>query len=246
MAATFYTYIHRKKDTGEVFYVGKGTGQRYRTKQYRSTYWHRTVDKHGLLAEVVEEYDNEADAFAMERYLIASYRQLGVNLCNLTDGGDGAAGAKRTEEWKRRAGQWVSKALTGRKDSEETRRRKSEAAKGRPMSPEAIAKTAAFHTGRKRSPETLAKMSAALKGKGLGRKKSEQEKEANRIRMTGRQFSEETKRKMSEARLGKQFGPQTEEHKAKIAAARKRYWDEVKAGIRPAPKPRNRPSEIRL
>ena len=37
--AKFYTYVHRTADTGSVFYVGKGKGQRAYTKFNRTKFW---------------------------------------------------------------------------------------------------------------------------------------------------------------------------------------------------------------
>lgn len=47
MTNSFYTYLHRRNDTGQVFYVGKGKGQRAHDKYKRSAHWKRIVAKHG-------------------------------------------------------------------------------------------------------------------------------------------------------------------------------------------------------
>lgn len=90
----FYVYTHAKQDTGEVFYVGKGEARRHLSRCGRNEWWKRTVAKHGLKSEIIERFADEADAFAMERYLIASYRALGTALVNMTDGGEGASGRR--------------------------------------------------------------------------------------------------------------------------------------------------------
>lgn len=68
----------------------------------------------------------------------------------------------------------VSKMMSGRVVSEETRRKISEAKKGKKQTEEHIAKLSAINTGRKASAETRLKMSLAKKGKKpnnwLGRK----------------------------------------------------------------------------
>jgi hypothetical protein len=163
--AKFYTYVHRRADTGEVFYVGKGKRERAYAKQRRGDYWDRVVAKHGLTVEIMAYFYEEAGAFDHERALIAEYREAGVRLVNMTDGGDGASGAKRSEETKRR----MSEAGKGKHPaphwSEEMRTKARARNLGKRMSAEAIEKSAAFHFGRKRSPETLAKMSAAISGR---------------------------------------------------------------------------------
>ena len=213
----FYTYVHRREDTGEVFYVGKGKRDRAYVKQYRNNLWHRIVDKYGLVVEIVRYFESEADAFSHERELIAHYRQNSALLANFTDGGDGASGAKRSEETRRRMSE-AGKARPVVVPSEETRRKMSLSHMGKKQSPEAIAKTAAFHRGRKRSPETLARMSAALKGKNTGPRPASQLVGIDR---TGILHSEETKRKISEAHKGKPKGPQSPDHVARRIAAMK-------------------------
>lgn len=193
--AKFYTYVHRRKDTGVVFYVGKGSGKRAQAKDGRNDYWHRITKKHGRQTEIVAYFFDEADAFEHERELIAEYRAAGAALANMCDGGGGSTGMVHSEDAKRR----ISLAKTGKKRapfSDETRARMSAAAKGRKQSPEAIAKTAAAHRGMKRSPETLAKMSAALKGIGAGRHVSAETRTKISAVHTGRVNTEEAKERM--------------------------------------------------
>lgn len=40
----FYVYLHSRATDGKVFYVGKGSEYRYKSKQ-RNNYWRRTVNK---------------------------------------------------------------------------------------------------------------------------------------------------------------------------------------------------------
>lgn len=103
MTNTFYIYIHRRPDSAEVFYVGKGT--RTPKKAYgrscsgenRNPMWRRIVSKCGgrFDVEVLVDYFSEADAFSLERDLILQYgrKNLGRGtLANMTDGGEGAVG----------------------------------------------------------------------------------------------------------------------------------------------------------
>lgn len=96
----FYVYLHRKKTTGEVFYVGKGTRWRAGNKVQRNIFWKRVVKKHGLIVEIVERNIQEWYALELERDLIAYYgrRDIGTGcLVNLTDGGEGSSGYKHTK-----------------------------------------------------------------------------------------------------------------------------------------------------
>jgi len=48
-----YIYLHRRNDTGEVFYVGKGTGKRATETHSRNSHWHNVVNKAGFTAEII-------------------------------------------------------------------------------------------------------------------------------------------------------------------------------------------------
>ena len=121
----FYVYLHRYASgpkEGRVFYVGKGSGDRYTVKwRLYNPYWTNIINKYGFTAEIVMRFDNEACAFSFERALIKHYGRK--NLCNLTDGGDGTSGVIRSDE-SRAA---MSKRMMGNKNaagtvpSEETR-----------------------------------------------------------------------------------------------------------------------------
>lgn len=217
--AEFYTYVHRRADTNEVFYVGKGKGARCRATQNRGQHWNRVVAKHGIQIEIVAHFYKEEHAFDHECLLISEYRAAGVALVNRTDGGDGASGAKRSDETKRRMSA-AGMGKHGGKRSEQARANMRSAAVGRrPMPPEAIAKTVAFHTGRKRSPETLAKMSAALRGKNVGRTFSEETRRKLSDALTGRTYSPETLAKMSASAKARKRAPLSPEHRANLGAS---------------------------
>lgn len=96
----YCVYVHRKQTDGSVFYVGKGTPKRARSMRGRSAYWTRIADKYGRDVEFVCSGMNEPDAFELERFLIAEIGR--DNLCNLTDGGEGASGLRMSQANKDR------------------------------------------------------------------------------------------------------------------------------------------------
>jgi hypothetical protein len=96
----FYVYVHMKATDDSVFYVGKGSKYRYTTKQGRNEYWHRIVSKHGFVAEIVKDGLSFQEANAYEIQLIQELRDQGCQLCNMTDGGEGCLGVKKTPEQK--------------------------------------------------------------------------------------------------------------------------------------------------
>ena len=114
----YYVYVHRLRHNGEVFYVGKGKGYRKTCKQGRNAWWKRIANKYQYDVEIVEKDLQEWYAFELEAALISLYgfRRDGTGtLVNLTDGGEGSSGLKRSEESKRR----ISEILTGKSPRKE-------------------------------------------------------------------------------------------------------------------------------
>jgi len=94
-------YLHKKKSTGEVFYVGIGNKIRSRAKDGRSKLWWRIVEKHGYDIEVIEDGLTWDEAVNREIELISKYgrRDRGEGtLVNHTDGGEGSLGMVFTDE----------------------------------------------------------------------------------------------------------------------------------------------------
>lgn len=103
----FYVYVHRKKATNEVFYVGKGQGDRKSSVDSRNKFWKNLTKKYKYVIEIVENNLQEWAAFELEKNLIALYGRRDLKegpLVNLTDGGEGASGHVWTDELK----QWRS------------------------------------------------------------------------------------------------------------------------------------------
>lgn len=126
----FYTYIHKTADTGRTFYVGKGKGARASWPHTRGAHWNSVVKKHGgFTSEITDRFETEEEAFAHERFLIASLRTFGARLVNKTDGGDGPAGYRHTEETRRQ----LSEMQKGKVIPQETRARMSASRLGKPV-----------------------------------------------------------------------------------------------------------------
>lgn len=86
----FYVYIHKTRDEGQVFYVGKGARDRIARIDSRSEHWLNIVSKHGFVGEKVKSDMLEPCALSLERMVIAKYGR--DRLCNKTDGGVGSSG----------------------------------------------------------------------------------------------------------------------------------------------------------
>lgn len=88
----YYVYLHRRATDGSVFYVGKGKGRRGWVARDRTTHWINILKKNGVFIEVCQDGMAESDAFLLEMWLIAKFRSEGVEIINLSDGGEGTSG----------------------------------------------------------------------------------------------------------------------------------------------------------
>ena len=163
-----YTYLHRcEDDMNRIFYVGKGSGNRHKSHLYRNKHWHGIVKKHGLYAEKIASWKTHEEALEHEKFLIWCFRDMGINLCNMTNGGDGIFGFKHSDETKK----IISISSAGRNPTEETRKKISlskignKARLGHKNSEEHKAITASIWKGKKLSEEHKLKLSLAKKGK---------------------------------------------------------------------------------
>lgn len=191
----FYVYEHLRSDTGAVFYVGKGTGNRcsVRSHHHRNEFWQRVEKKAGgfCVRMVAKDVDEEL-AFLVEQERISQLRESGICLCNMTDGGDGTSGWVKTQEWRQKVGAKhkgkiisddvrakisASVKASGYCHSPETRKKISDANKGRQNT-----------LGFKHSEETKQKMSVAHKGSKsrLGQTRSQEEKAKQSAAMKGK------------------------------------------------------------
>jgi hypothetical protein len=71
----YYVYLHKRKDSGVVFYVGKGTGFRLNSSASRGKAWRSIVEESGFIPEVFCEYDTEQEALSCELDLISNPKQ---------------------------------------------------------------------------------------------------------------------------------------------------------------------------
>lgn len=114
----FYVYEHYKADTNEIFYVGKGKGDRaYSKNRYYNKHWMRVVNKHGIVVKIIAIFERECDAFTFEVQLISLHGRKNIGtgpLINKTPGGTGGD------------------TMTGKKHTKKTRKKMSVGAKNRP------------------------------------------------------------------------------------------------------------------
>lgn len=94
-----YVYLHILKQSGEVFYVGKGTKYRW-SSTYRSKQWFNKVGIEEVICKIVANNLTDNEAFLLERKIIESIGR--DNLVNLTDGGEGCNGSIVSKETRLR------------------------------------------------------------------------------------------------------------------------------------------------
>ena len=220
-------YALSDPQSGEVRYVGWTINLRQRLRdhlkpsriagtQHRDK-WIASLISRGLTPAVAILEEDVGGGWAeAERRWIAHYRAASPNMTNHTDGGEGAL---------------------GRAHSKEARQRMSEKRKGRKPSPKAIEATKALHSGVPLAFEHRAKISAALSG----RRMTAEHKAAISAARVGMKISEEGRAKLRVAARARQpimisergkeairIAAQRPERRAKIAAAKKLWWDQKK------------------
>lgn len=198
--ARFFTYQHRYADTGEVFYIGKGVGNRATACSKRSTEWKLAVLRRGRNVEILAFFWAEQDALNHERELIAEGRAAGLHLLNKTSGGQGASGLVHSDDAKQK----MAAAARGRPVSLEVRRKLSEVHKGRIMTPE----------HRQRLSEANFKRFATPEGR-------QQAIECQK----GRIFSEEHRSRISASKKGVALGPIAQDVRARMAEAQRKRFE---------------------
>lgn len=141
----FYTYIWLRED-GTPYYVGKGSGN-------------RAFRKGSPPADriLLQEYPDEATAFAAESFLIAIYgrKDLGTGcLRNLTDGGEGGSGHIQSESARLKIGIAQKNRVRAPRD-EATKRKIGASNKGRMLSFRTRELMSNAKIGKKRPPFSL-------------------------------------------------------------------------------------------
>ena len=194
MINVFYTYIHCKPDLTP-FYVGKGTFKRCHNFSRRNIWHKRIVKKYGKknIQIIIHKKDSEESAFRSEIRLIRLFRSAGVELCNLTDGGEGVSGCK---------------SLVGHKVSMETREKLSKALKGKKKPPRSVEhrkKISVIQKGKKVSEDQKIKQSLAMIGKKASDETKRKMSEAHRGNKYnfGKKATIETRLKMSKSQKNK-------------------------------------------
>jgi hypothetical protein len=83
-------YLHKTKDTKEIFYIGIGSKKRAYSIHSRNKHWKSVFNKHGFEVDITHKDLCREEACSIEKYLISFYREnSNYKLTNVTNGGDG-------------------------------------------------------------------------------------------------------------------------------------------------------------
>ena len=169
----YYVYAWYYKDTGKVFYVGKGKNNRYIETGNRNQYFKNIISKNEVCVKKLFENLSESEAFDLEIKTIKQYKQLGECKANFHEGGRGGnTGNYNNPERSRRLSEFA-KTRVGDKNPNwghrwtlEQRKHLSELNKGKSfMSEETRKRMSEIRIGRKLSEETKKKLSNSLRGR---------------------------------------------------------------------------------
>jgi hypothetical protein len=176
-------YRHIRLDKNEPFYIGIGEKEsRAYSKHGRNEFWNKIIKKTNYKVDILFDDLTWEEAQEKEKEFISIYgrRDLGTGiLVNLTDGGENPPKM------------FGHKFNLGRKQSQQTRKKRSESLMGRTFSEET-----------RKLKSDIAK-SKGQKPSFKGYKHSEESKKLIGELGKGRTCSEETRKKLSEAKKGK-------------------------------------------
>lgn len=164
MGNVYYVYMYYLKSTGEVFYVGKGKNDRYKSMVHRNELFLNILNKYKDDVDVkfYKEHLSQDESFELEKQLIKEYWERGECRANFHEGGCGGntgnydspeRSRKLSESARRRTGE--KNPMWGKTHTPETRKILSEKNKGRPMLQNVKEKLIAANTGRKKSKYEL-------------------------------------------------------------------------------------------
>lgn len=185
----YYVYIWFLADSGEVFYVGKGSGNRVTSLKDRNRHFLNIRRKCKCDYRIVRYFDTEEEAYRYELELGKEYKAKGQAWCcyvlgktdkylsgevkkkisaSLKGSTPWNKGKKMPESYKQK----LSEAKKGKKQSAETKRRRSMSLLGHEVTEQTKRKISDAMQGeknhmygKKQSQETIMKRAAKLKGR---------------------------------------------------------------------------------
>lgn len=195
----YYVYIWFLVDSNDVFYVGKGSGNRVTSMKDRNRHFRNIRKKCKCDYKIVEYFDDEDEAYDYEMKLGMEYKSKGQAWCCYVLG-------KTDKFLSNKIRKKISDTLKGnvpwnkgQKMSLEQRKKLSDVKTGTKQSDETKKRRSLSLLGHQVSKETRAKISKAHIGEGnpmFGKKQSAKTIEKHRAKIVGHKVSEDTRRKI--------------------------------------------------
>ncbi|MBR6516681.1 MAG: hypothetical protein IKT40_07460 [Bacilli bacterium] len=172
----YYVYAWYYKDTNEIFYIGKGKNNRYKSKSKRNDYFLNIINKEvdNVDVKFIQKDLNEYDAFELEKQLIKEYKEIGQCKANFHLGGSGGytgnydsedRNKKISEHAKKRIGKL--NPMYGKTHSEETRKYLREINLGKKLTEEHKQKLIQANTRRKKTESEIESIRQRMKNKKM-------------------------------------------------------------------------------
>ena len=201
-------YIYKIVNPNGKVYVGQTINLENRLRQYKyaqckhQVALYNSIKKYGWsnhIFEIIEQFEIQDKIVLNERekYWIKDLKSFGPNGFNCNEGGNGNTGRRCSDETKKK----ISLGNLGKKVSEEAKKKIGDASKGRVhiVTQEIKNKISKSKIGIKQSEETIKKKIKA----SLGKKRTEETKLKMSKAQQGRIVSEETKKKIGDGHRGK-------------------------------------------
>ena len=198
-AKQYYVYEWFIKSTGEVFYVGKGTGNRVSSNKDRNKHFLAIKKKYDCDYRIVKKFVNEQDALDFEKEYGQELKKQGFAKASYVLGGKEKFISAETR--KRISSSMRGKVPynKGKKTPIEVREKQSAAKKGKPQSKESVSKRVAGMIGHPVSEKTREKIRQKHMGSRnpmFGVKQSEETIQKRVAKLKGHKTSEEARQKI--------------------------------------------------
>jgi hypothetical protein len=211
-AERFYVYEHIRKDTGAVFYVGKGSGKRCNHFVNRGKFWNNFCkSKDNVEVRLPIKNVDEEFSLLAEVELIDLYRRRGVRLVNISDGGEGTSGWIPSEETRKRIGEANKRTpkASGEKHGMFGKKHTAESLAKMVLSQNRRDHTNHPMRGKHHTDEAKAKVSLARKGKCVGKDNP----------FYGKTHTDEIRKQIADARRGSKATEQARKNMSIAALA---------------------------
>ena len=96
----FYVYEWYNVNTEEIFYVGKGCGNRYKQVSKRNQKFKDYYENNECAVRIIKSFETEEEAFNFEHIRIIELKAQSQCFCNIDDGGSGGVSFVWNEEMR--------------------------------------------------------------------------------------------------------------------------------------------------